>query len=147
MKIERLEELVKSIIKSRMPMDDKLWILSELLWTISPYTAMRISRLFALLVSDLWDCHDTVYQYLMTGDNCIKELSWQISYDFNIMFYRDDLFYYASSAAIWASAEGSIALLESIRSAIKAFNIKHGVDWDFVLITLLSGFGFTLKGR
>ena len=137
----KIEQLVKSIIKSRMPMDDKLWILSELLWTISPYTAMRIARLFALLVLDLWDCPDTVYQYLMTGDNRIKELSWKISYDFNSRLYRDDLFYYASSAAIWASADGSIALLESIRSTIRAFNIKHGVDWDFVLITLLSGFG------
>jgi hypothetical protein len=78
--IDRLDELADGrnqitpleISELDIPILDKLWILSRLLYRTSPHAANRITRMIALNVVNYWDCPDLCFWYLSTGDNRIK---------------------------------------------------------------------------
>lgn len=79
--LERIEELFDGktvltpveISELDISLNDKLWVLSKILWNHSPNRANKLSRRIALDVVHLWDCPDTVWWYLMTGDAAARD--------------------------------------------------------------------------
>jgi hypothetical protein len=52
-----------------IPLSDRIWALSHLLYRLSPYRVKKVTRMIALDVADLWPCPDIVWHYLVTGDS------------------------------------------------------------------------------
>jgi hypothetical protein len=94
---------VHEIRELNIPIDDRVWILSRLLYRLSTYRARRVARRIALDVAHLWDCSDIVWWYLVTGD---KE-SWSAAW------------YAANAAARDARAAASAAARADARAAAR----------------------------
>jgi hypothetical protein len=110
--LERLTELAagreqvtsQEIADLDIPINDRLWILSRLLYRTSPHTANRVSRLIALDVANKWDCPDTCYWYLMTGNtDSRKAAAWAARAARATWAAR------ATSTAAWLAAEAAAA--------------------------------------
>jgi hypothetical protein len=127
--IDRLVELAagrdqitpREIADLDIPINDKICILSRLLYRTSPHTANRISRLIALDVVDRWNCPDVCYWYLMTDDTKARavdtvdtveavEARWEAEAAWAAA--RAAEAWWAAEAAAWAAARAAEAMAE-----------------------------------
>lgn len=74
-----------------IPIDDRIWILSRLLYRLSPHKSNRVARMIALDVEQFWSCPVLVWWYLVSGDEHAGDAARAAAWD-------------AARAAAWAAA-------------------------------------------
>ena len=64
-----------------IPIEDRIWILSQLLFRLSPHRVNRVARMIALDVCEYWDPPDITWWYLTSGGTALWEASWEAAWE------------------------------------------------------------------
>lgn len=63
-----------------IPVEDRIWALSRLLYRLSPQRHRRVKRLIGLDVAPLWSCPDIIWWYLTSGDAAVDAAAWNAAW-------------------------------------------------------------------